>query len=96
MSLTHVEAEYADLLEYEAAQLLEKERRFGVPGCPYGCWNGWHEIALHELGPWDHIPSDKEILFPHGLIITPCGCNCRLVWRNGRYESQIIRPYPYT
>lgn len=94
MALTPIQADYADLELARQMNLLEMERRFGVPGCPYDCWDGWHTVLFRELDPQDHIPSDSEIVLPWGLILTPCGCNSAFVWKNGHIVGHRTLHYP--
>jgi len=64
------------ILEEAQARRLAAERRFRVPGCSYGCEDGFHEIALGEYGPLDAIPENDPavIVYPHGLIVFACEC----------------------
>ena len=77
MTLTEVlDHEYQMILEEDQSRRLAAERRFAVPGCPWGCWDGWHEIALHEFGPLDLIPlpDPAVIVYPHMIVFA---CECR-------------------
>jgi len=69
--------EHKEFLEEDAARRLAAERRFHVPGCPWGCEDGFHEIALSEYGPLDAIPENDPavVVYPHGLILFACECN---------------------
>lgn len=67
--------EHQMIIEEDCARRLEMERRFAVPGCPWDCWDGWHEIAFYEFDPLDPIPMPPAIVLPHGLILIACECN---------------------
>lgn len=77
MSLTILDHEHRQILEEDYIHRLQNERRFSMPGCPWDCEDGWHEIALSEFGPLDLIPlpSPQVIALPHGLILVACECN---------------------
>lgn len=84
--MTILDHEHRQILEEDAARRLAAERRYAVPGCPWGCdGSGWREIALSEYGPLDAIPANDPavIVFPHGLIVFPCECN-KIVIVGGR------------
>lgn len=68
-ALTPIEADHADLLEYEATQCLILERRFSVPGCPWQCDNGWRMVEDE-----DQTPRSLEVVVD-GVLYTPCECN---------------------
>ena len=76
MSLTQIH-EHQKIIEEARARRLAAERRHAVPGCPWGCEGGWHQIALHEFGPLDLIPlpDPAVIILPWGLILFACECN---------------------
>lgn len=80
--------EHQQILKEAQACRLAAERRFAVPGCPWDCEDGWHEIAFSEFDPLDLIPlpSPQIIILPHGLILVACECNITM---NGR-----VRHYP--
>ena len=77
VSIEILDHEHQVVLEEKIALILQNERRHAVPGCPWGCEDGWHEIAFHELDPLDFIPlpSPSVIVLPHGLILFACECN---------------------
>lgn len=72
-----IDHEHQLILEEDQAHRLANERRFAMPGCPWGCDNGWHEILFSEFGPLDRIPlpDPAVIVLPHGLILIACDCN---------------------
>ena len=77
MILTEIlEHEHEQILLEDQARRLTAERRFAVPGCAWGCEDGWHQISLGEFGPLDLIPlpSKDVIVYPHGLIVFACEC----------------------
>lgn len=77
VSMEILDHEHQMVLEEGQACRLQNEHRFAVPGCPWDCWDGWHEIALREFGPLDLIPlpDPAVIVLPHGLILAACECN---------------------
>lgn len=66
---------HQQIIDESRARRLAAERRHAVPDCGYGCWDGWHEIALHEFGPLDLIPLPDlaVIVYPH-IIVFACEC----------------------
>lgn len=79
-ALTPIEMEHADLLEYEATQRLESERRFSIPGCPWQCRNGWRVVEEEN-----QTPRPLEIVVD-GILYTPCECNMLTA-------TKVKRPY---
>jgi len=77
VALTVIEHEHQEIILETEAYRLAAERRFRVPGCPWGCdGSGFHEIALSEYGPLDAIPENDPavIVLPHMILFT-CECN---------------------
>jgi len=77
--------EHQTILEEVRAARLAAERRFRVPGCPWGCdGSGWRLVEDDQ---------DQETHFldviAHGQLWTPCECNSRLVLRDGRYQTEV-------
>jgi len=72
-----LEHEHQEIVFEAEAIRLAAERRFRVPGCPWGCDQGWHEIVFSEFGPLDDIPENDPavMVLPHGLIVFACECN---------------------
>lgn len=65
------DTQHTDLLEYETIHRLDLERRFHVPGCPWGCdGSGW--LPVHE--DEDQTPRPLEVM-ADGVLYTPCECN---------------------
>lgn len=85
--------EHQMILEEKIALILQNERRFAVPGCPWDCEDGWHEIILSEFGPLDLIPlpSPQVVVLPHGLILVACECNVTRGSRMRRYPDWFER-----
>lgn len=81
-SITILDHEHQQIIEEDRARRLAAERRHAVPGCPWGCWSGWHEIALREYGPLDAIAENDlaVIVYPH-MIVFVCECNPHLAGR---------------
>jgi len=67
---------HQEILEEIQTHHLDAERRFHIPGCPWGCEDGFHEIALHEYGPLDAIAENDPavIVLPH-MILFACECS---------------------
>jgi len=84
MALEILDHEHQELIAHLEARRLAAERRHAVPGCGYGCEDGFHEIALGEYGPLDAIPEDDPavIVLPWMLLFA-CECNSAGggVWR---------------
>jgi len=76
VSLDILDHEHQMILEEDQARRLDAERRFHVPGCPWGCEDGFHEIAFSEYGPLDAIPENDPavVVLPH-MILFACECN---------------------
>ena len=69
--------QHRDVVEVCRARREEWERWYStISGCPWGCdGSGVIEIAFFEYAPWEAIPDPLlEIVYPHGLILTPCEC----------------------
>jgi len=76
---------YLEILKENAARRLAAERRFRVPGCPWGCdGSGWRLVEDDE----DQEPHFLDVIV-HGQLWTPCECNSRLVLRDGRYQTEV-------
>jgi len=75
MTTAILDYEHQQILEEAQAHRLAAERRFHVPGCPWGCEEGWHEIALSEYGPLDGIAEPEVVVLPWGLLLFACECN---------------------
>lgn len=79
MPLTEIlDHQHQQILEEDRARRLAAERRYAVPGCPWGCEDGRHEIVFGEFGPLDLIPlpSKDVIVYPH-MIVFACECRSR-------------------
>ena len=77
MSLLEIiDLEYQMILDEKLMLILQNERQFAVPGCPWDCEDGWHEIPFSEFSPLDLIPlsSPAIIVLPH-MFLFACECN---------------------
>ena len=83
MSLEILNHEHQQILEETRTHRLAAERRHALPGCPWGCEDGRHQIALREFGPLDAIPENDPavIVYPH-MIVFACECNRGSLCRN--------------
>jgi len=71
-----LDREHQMILEEDAARRLAAERRFYVPGCPWGCEDGWHEIVFSEYDPLDPIPlSSPAVIVLPWMLLFACECN---------------------
>jgi len=88
MTQATLDWEYQQEVEEACAHRLELERRFSVPGCPWGCdGSGWRELLDHEE------PGDKEFdTWWRGGWWTPCECNVTRTWRDGEWQVKVVRP----
>jgi len=86
MSLPEVlEHEHQKIIFGAEVARLTAERRFHVPGCPWGCdGSGWRMVEDDE----DQEPHFLDVI-AHGQLWTPCECNSRLVLRDGRYQTEV-------
>ena len=75
-SMTILDHEHQQILLEDRARRLQNEHRFAVPGCPWDCEDGWHEILFSEFDPLDLIPlsSPAVIVLPH-MFLFACECN---------------------